>query len=174
MNKHYFYLLNKYAEAVFPESLWEAHFGDNVPISDDFYGASGKMNDELADNMNRYENKSRDGSEPSVEKDKEQDEESQDDKDEDEIESIEKRRKKHKKNKQQALEVHPFYQSLYGYTGFEGAYTSPLEYYSGSIADEPGAQTINPYMNTYQYASDNSIKIKIRAMILKDFRKKHR
>jgi hypothetical protein len=72
-------------------------------------------------------------------------------------------------------EPHPFYESLYGYTGFEGAYddgNSPLEWYSGSIADEPGSQVINPYNSTWQLASDDSVKIVIRSMILKDFCKK--
>jgi len=72
-------------------------------------------------------------------------------------------------DKKDVFEPHPFYSSMYGYTGFEGAYTSPLEYYSGSIADEPGSQTINPYNSTWQLASDNSVKIIIRSMILKDF-----
>src|SRR5580698_913835 len=115
MNKYHFYLLNKYAEEILPPSLWETHFNDNVPISDDFYAASGKMNDELADNMDRYENKSRDGSEPSVEKDAETDEECENEHDESEINKIEERRKDRKEKKHKALEVHPFYQSLYGY-----------------------------------------------------------
>jgi tRNA nucleotidyltransferase/poly(A) polymerase len=70
------------------------------------------------------------------------------------------------------LEPTPFYSSLYGYTGFEGAMTSPLEYYSGGIMDEPGAITNNPYNDTYQgnsfsIASKNE-RILIRAMILRD------
>lgn len=78
-------------------------------------------------------------------------------------------------SKKDVYEPHPFYESMYGYTGFEGAYddaNSPLEWYSGSIADGPGAQTINPYNSTWQLASDNSMKIIIRSMILKDFYKK--
>jgi hypothetical protein len=39
---------------------------------------------------------------------------------------------------------------LYGYTGLEGSLEYPLEYYSGSISEEPGAITGNPYNNTYQ------------------------
>jgi hypothetical protein len=78
---------------------------------------------------------------------------------------------KHRHNKKKdVFEPHPFYQSLYGYTGFEGAYTSPMEYYSGSIAEEPGAITNNPYNNPYQSsATASSIeRIKIRAMIFND------
>jgi hypothetical protein len=72
-------------------------------------------------------------------------------------------------DKKDVFEPHPFYSSMYGYTGFEGAYTSPLEYYDGSIADEPGSQTINPYNSTWQLASDDVVKIIIRSMILEDF-----
>ena len=41
---------------------------------------------------------------------------------------------------------------LYGEIGIEGLYTSPLEYYSGSIADGPNANT-NPNYTTYQVMS---------------------
>jgi hypothetical protein len=71
------------------------------------------------------------------------------------------------------IQPSPFYQSLYGYTGFEGAMTSPLEYYSGSILEEPGAITNNEYNNSYQGgsfsgASDRGVRLQIRAMMLKD------
>ena len=71
-----------------------------------------------------------------------------------------------------------WFDNLYGWTflGNEGLYSSPLEWYSGSIVDEPGAQTQNPFANTYQSSavgsSSNSEKIQIRAMIFEDFRKK--
>ena len=77
---------------------------------------------------------------------------------------------KHRHKKDHMFQPHPFYQSLYGYTGFEGAYTSPLEYYSGSIAEEPGAITNNPYNSPYQSSAIASRieRIKIRAMIFND------
>lgn len=51
----------------------------------------------------------------------------------------------------------PFYSSVYGYSGFEGAMTDPLEYYSGSISEEPGAITNNPYNTIYQSAANNTV-----------------
>lgn len=79
--------------------------------------------------------------------------------------------KKHNKCKRcgKMIQPHPFYSSLYGYTGFEGAMSSPLEYYSGSITDEPGDTTNNPYNTVYQLASGENERITIRSMILKDF-----
>lgn len=82
-----------------------------------------------------------------------------------------------KAKKKPVLQPTPFYSSMYGYTGFEGAMTSPLEYYSGGIMDEPGAITNNPYNDTYQgnsfsLASIKNERIQIRAMILKDFIRK--
>lgn len=156
---------DKYAEVILPPDLWETHFNDNVPISDDFY-APQKANDELEQNLDKYENKARDGSDLSAEDDEEADG-YEEDKDDEKIVKI-KNRRKNKKKKQIILEPHPFYQSQYGYTGFEGAYTSPLEYYSGGISEEPGAITNNPYNNTYQLANDRSARIKIRAMIFGD------
>lgn len=55
----------------------------------------------------------------------------------------------------------PFWDaSVYGYTGFEGARSYPLSYYSGWIGDDPGAMQ-NPWANyTYQSsatASDEQI-----------------
>jgi len=81
------------------------------------------------------------------------------------------------KSKKDVFTPSPFYPSAYGYTGFEGAYDSPLEYYSGGIMDEPGAITNNPYNNSWQgnsYASANSrnARLKIRAMIFKDYIRK--
>lgn len=76
------------------------------------------------------------------------------------------------KSKKNVFTPAPFYSSEYGYTGFEGARTSPLEYYSGSIMDEPGAITNNPYNNTWQgnsYASSRIERIKIRSMIFNDY-----
>lgn len=98
------------------------------------------------------------------------DEESEDDKEDDEIEDIKKDRKEHKHKKKDVFEPHPFYESQYGYTGFEGAYTSPLEYYSGSISEEPGSINNNPYNNPYQSSSTASRveRIKIRTMIFND------
>jgi hypothetical protein len=72
------------------------------------------------------------------------------------------------KKKKNVFQPAPFYSSMYGYTGFEGAMTSPLEYYSGTIADNPDAIT-NPYNNTYQGASLDTERIKIRGMIFKDY-----
>lgn len=88
------------------------------------------------------------------------------------LERIKKLLKLRKKKKKNVFQPTPFYSSEYGYTGFEGAMTSPLEYYSGSIMDEPGAITNNPYNNTYQQASDRSERIKIRGMIFKDYIRK--
>lgn len=79
-----------------------------------------------------------------------------------------------KKDKQNIFTPAPYYSSQYGYTGFEGAYTSPLEYYSGGVTEEPGAITNNPYNNSYQGgsfsgASSRNERLKIRAMIFKDY-----
>lgn len=79
-----------------------------------------------------------------------------------------------KKKKQDVFQPTPFYSSMYGYTGFEGAMTSPLEYYSGSISEEPGAITNNPYNNSYQGGSFSGASVKnerilIRAMIFNDY-----
>jgi len=81
-----------------------------------------------------------------------------------------------KKDKQNVFTPTPFYSSQYGYTGFEGAYTSPLEYYSGGVMEEPGAITNNPYNNSYQGgsfsgASLRNERLKIRAMIFNDYMK---
>ena len=78
------------------------------------------------------------------------------------------------KRKKNVFTPAPFYSSQYGYTGFEGAMTSPLEYYSGSISEEPGAITNNPYNNSYQGgsfsgASSRNVRLKIRGMIFKDY-----
>lgn len=101
-------------------------------------------------------------------KDQEKDEEYSQTVNEDDMDDID--IKKHKHKHKDIFTPHPFYQSQYGYTGFEGAYTSPLEYYSGSISEEPGAITNNPYNNTYQSSSIASRieRIKIRAMIFTD------
>ena len=160
MDKKYLNLFEKYAQNVSP-STWEAHFEDNIG-NNKITNNIGIIGDsDLFNKIDNYENIARDGKELSNDED--------DDKNDEELKKIEKRRKKRKKKKQKVFEPHPFYSSLYGYTGFEGAYTSPLEYYSGSIADEPGSQTINPYNSTYQIANDNSVKIIIRSMILKDY-----
>ena len=52
------------------------------------------------------------------------------------------------------LEPHDFYSHMYGaQQGIEGLNSVPLEFYSGSIMDESGAITNNPYNNIYQSAS---------------------
>lgn len=84
---------------------------------------------------------------------------------------------KNMKRKKNVFQPTPFYSSMYGYTGFEGAMTSPLEYYSGGIMEEPGAITNNPYNNSYQGgsfsgASSRSERMKIRGMIFKDYIRK--
>jgi hypothetical protein len=79
------------------------------------------------------------------------------------------RLRKLKKLKKKKLKIQPTSSTPYGYTGFEGAYTSPLEYYSGSITNDPGAITNNPYNDTYQTAHSRNERLKIRAMIFKDF-----
>lgn len=111
------------------------------------------MVQEYSRDLDRYENKERDGSEFKEFRRK-------------------KRLKRLKKIKElldyknKALSPSPFYSSLYGYTGFEGAMTSPLEYYNGTITDSPDAIT-NPYNNSYQVAANE--RIKIRAMIFDDY-----
>lgn len=91
----------------------------------------------------------------------------------DRIKKLKKLLKLKKMKKEDVPQPHPFYSSMYGYTGFEGAMTSPLEYYSGSIMEEPGAITNNPYNDSYQGgsfsgASSRIERIKIRAMIFRD------
>lgn len=154
MNKSYLNLLDCYAEATLPPTLPEVHLNDNIPISDDFYSAT-RPNEELADNMNNSENKERDGSNLSAKKDKEED---------DEIDNIKKR-----KNKKDIFEPHPPYDSAYGRIGIDGLTTDLLDYYSGSISEEPGAITNNVYNTVYQSASARDIRLKIRAMIYEDY-----
>lgn len=156
MNKNYLILLDRYAEATLPPSLLEVHLNDNVPISDDFYSAT-RPNEELVDNMNNSENKERDGSNLSVKKDKEKDE------DDEEIKNIKKR-----KPKKDIFEAHAPYESAYGRISIDGLTTDLLDYYSGSISDEPGAITNNVYNTIYQSASSRDVRLKIRAMIYKD------
>ena len=81
---------------------------------------------------------------------------------------------KNMKKKKNVFQPHPFFSSPYGYTGFEGTTTSPLEYYSGSIMDEPGSITNNPYNDTYQgnsfaNANSRSERIRLRGMIFKEY-----
>jgi hypothetical protein len=163
---------DRQAASPLPPELWETHWNDNVPISTDFY-APQRANNELEENLDRFENKARDGSELSAEKDEDADSEegkSKDELDDEKILKLKKKIKDKKQKKKKVFQPHPFYESAYGYTGFEGAYTSPLEYYSGGISEEPGAITNNPYNNTYQasLASSRAERIKIRAMIFDD------
>lgn len=76
-----------------------------------------------------------------------------------------------KKKKDKPLEPAPFYSSMYGYTGFEGMYTSPLEYYGGGTSDD--GTTTNPFNNTFQSSSTASHsrleRLRIRGMIFNDF-----
>lgn len=111
--------------------------------------------------LDRYENKQRDG------------------KNFEEFNKFKKKRRlkllkrllKLKNKKKDVLEQHPFYESLYGTPAdMTGLNTSPLEYYSGTIADSPDAAT-NPYANSYQTAHSRNERIKIRAMTFADIKK---
>jgi|SRR5271166_828979 len=65
-----------------------------------------------------------------------------------------------------ALQPTPFYSSVYGYTGLEGTFEIPVEYYSGGITNEPGAITNNPYNSIYQPASERLVRLILRASYL--------
>jgi hypothetical protein len=88
---------------------------------------------------------------------------------------LKKMRKMHKKLKEMkkedgsmpTLRPTPFYTSLYGYTGLEGSFDYDLEYYSGSVINEPGAITNNPYNNTYQQASERNVRRILRESFFK-------
>ena len=145
--------------------------GDEIVNDIKGYIPGDASNESQHENMHRRENDTLDDiKQDDEDKINDDEEESEEDKEDDEIEDIKEDRKEHKHKKQDVFQPHPFYQSQYGYTGFEGAYTSPLEYYSGSIAEEPGAITNNPYNNPYQSSSTASRieRMTIRAMILKD------
>jgi hypothetical protein len=60
--------------------------------------------------------------------------------------------KKEEEENNPPLQPGSFYPMMYGYVGLEGATSTPLEYYSGGISEEPGAITNNPYNNIYQMA----------------------
>ena len=74
-----------------------------------------------------------------------------------------------------SLQPHPYYESMYGYvnnTGIEGLYSTPAEYYSGSIADDVNPIT-NPYNGTYGLASTiDRIKIRKESFIQLKMHKK--
>lgn len=118
-------------------------------------------------NLDRYENKQRDG--------KEFDEFKQF-KRKNRIAKLRKLLKSRKKHKSVVLQPTPFYENLYYTPGdLTGVNTSPLEYYSGTIADGPG-NVLNPWSGTYQSsatASDRAVRLKIRAMIFADHMNKN-
>jgi ElaB/YqjD/DUF883 family membrane-anchored ribosome-binding protein len=65
------------------------------------------------------------------------------------------KRLKDKKNEENAevLQPTPFYEDLYGTpSSYVGLYSSPLEYYEGTIMDDVDSYN-NPYQNSYQTAS---------------------
>jgi hypothetical protein len=117
------------------------------------------MVQEYGINLDRYENKQRDG--------KDFDEFKQF-KRKNRIKKLRKLLKSRKKSKHTTLQPTQFYESLYGTpSDFTGLNSSPLEYYSGTITDSPDS-LLNPYQNSYQSACDRNIRIKIRAMIFAD------
>jgi hypothetical protein len=70
--------------------------------------------------------------------------------------------------KNTVLQPAPFYESMYGsQPDFTGVSSSPLEYYSGSIADGPD-NAVNPWQNTYQSsataASERKTRLEKRAI----------
>jgi len=119
------------------------------------------MVQEYARDLDRYENHQRDGNEF------EEFEEFSKNK---RLDRIKKLRYMLKNKKKDVFEPHPFYSSLYGTPAdLTGLYTSPLEYYDGTIIDGPD-NLVNPYDNTYQgnsFASQDlrRERLKIRAAI---------
>jgi hypothetical protein len=73
---------------------------------------------------------------------------------------------KMKNKKQDVFTPHPFYSDMYGGAGIEGLFETPLEYYSGSIADGPN-EYMNPWNNVYQTTNASS-NIPIRTAILRN------
>jgi hypothetical protein len=66
-------------------------------------------------------------------------EDDNEDQDDEKIEEIKKHMRSGKKKKQDVLQPSPFYSRMYGISqqGIEGTYSSPLEYYSGSVLNGP-------------------------------------
>src|SRR5258708_3791757 len=94
------------------------------------------MVQEYARDLDRYENHQRDGNEF------EEFEEFSKNK---RLDRIKKLRYMLKNKKKDVFEPHPFYSSLYGTPAdLTGLYTSPLEYYDGTIIDGPD-NLVNPY-----------------------------
>jgi hypothetical protein len=87
------------------------------------------------------------------------------------IERLKKMRAMHKKLEDMrkmdgnaAFQPTPSYTSPYGATGTEGTLTYPsVEYYSGSVLNDPGAITNNPYNTTYQQAAERTVRLQLRA-----------
>lgn len=110
----------------------EDGFDTRVWLSNDWI-----INDEDPIRMDRYENQEPDGT-PIKPKEKKK-EKKLDDEDVPEQET--------------AMQPNPFYEEIYGGAhGFNGLYSSPLEYFSGSIVDD--GTTANPWQKLYQMASN--------------------
>lgn len=129
---------------------------DDYLYDNNSYTAVGLF-DDVPENQDRFENEKRDGDDfdPSDP--------------DNELARLIKERKEHrnsKKQKQNTFEPHPFYTSQYGYQGFDGTFSTPLAYYSGTIIDGPD-NVLNPYNTPYQSASARQDRMQIRAAFLK-------
>jgi ABC-type Zn2+ transport system substrate-binding protein/surface adhesin len=131
-------------------------------IYDENLDRLGLMDEKQPENMHRREN--------NLDEDDEKEIEDGDDELE-KLKKIQERRKNKKEHTHNIIQPHPFYTSEYGnLSGLEGLMSTPLADYSANIADSPDAVT-NPYNDTYQAASERSIRIKLRAEVFRNIKR---
>ena len=172
--------MNRKAYNELYQSVWEVnpdqweespyyHRGgdEGYPWSDYALPGFGRPGVETLSDLDRRENRQADG--------KEFDEVKSDERRGKRLNRLQELKKALKDKKNKIPNPHNFYSSEYGsFTGIDGLYSYPDEYYSGTIADSDtttggGFSMINPWQDIYQSASDNSERIKIRAFFLSPF-----